>query len=68
MMSCDDSDKVIHVFCALKYRNGNDQEPLVPRLLHPWWHPAAIIPVDNASLSMPNVENHMIARVIAALT
>jgi triacylglycerol lipase len=50
------------------YRNGNDVVPLVPRLLHPWQHSAPVNDIGHASLPVPNVEDHMIDRVIVALT
>ncbi|CAG9263948.1 conserved hypothetical protein [Burkholderia diffusa] len=49
------------------YRNGADVVPLVPRLLHAWQHPAPLIGIGAPSLPVPNVEDHFIDRVIAAL-
>ncbi|QCP50138.1 lipase [Trinickia violacea] len=50
------------------YRNGEDVVPLVPRLLHPWQHPGPLTPIGTPSLPVPNVEDHFIERVIAALS
>ena len=50
------------------YRNGEDIVPLVPSLTHPWQHPAPLIQIGKASLPVPNVEDHMIERVIEALS
>ena len=50
------------------YRNGEDVVPLVPRVLHPWQHPGPLIEIGRPSLPVPNVEDHFIERVIAALT
>lgn len=49
------------------YRNGEDVVPLVPRLLHPWQHPAPLIEIGHAAWPVPNVEDHKLARVIQAL-
>ncbi|MEX3817308.1 lipase [Paraburkholderia sp. BR14262] len=49
------------------YRNGEDVVPLVPRVLHAWQHPAPVIPIGKASLPVPNVEDHFINHVVAAL-
>ncbi|KWO60436.1 lipase family protein [Burkholderia territorii] len=50
------------------YRHGEDVVPLVPRLLHSWQHPAPLIAIGTPSLPVPNVEDHFIERVIAALS
>lgn len=50
------------------YRNGEDVVPLVPRILHPWQHPAPIIAIGHASLPVPNVEDHKLGKVVEALT
>ncbi|KIP14694.1 lipase family protein [Burkholderia sp. MSHR3999] len=49
------------------YRNGEDVVPLVPRLLHPWQHPAPLVAIGKPSWPVPNVEDHFIERVIEAL-
>jgi len=49
------------------YRNGGDVVPLVPRLLHPWQHSSPLREIGNPPLIDPNVEDHFIERVIAAL-
>jgi hypothetical protein len=49
------------------YRNGEDLVPLVPRLLHVWQHPAELIAIGTPSEPLPNVTDHMIDNVIAAL-
>ncbi|WP_081061910.1 hypothetical protein [Burkholderia territorii] len=41
---------------------------LVPRLVHAWQHPAALIAIGTPSLPVPNVEDHFIERVIAPLS
>lgn len=48
-------------------QNGNDVVPMVPRLTRPWRHPAPLRAIGKATLPWPNVEDHEIARVIAAL-
>lgn len=50
------------------YRNGQDLVPLVPRLLHPWQHPAPLIEIGHAAWPVPNVEDHKLAHVIQALS
>lgn len=47
------------------YKNGND---VVPELPPDWVHAGAIQPIGRAVLPFPNVTDHAIARVIAALT
>jgi hypothetical protein len=49
------------------YRNGEDVVPLVPRLLEDWQHPGELQHIGHALLPVPNVQDHMIDRVIAAL-
>ncbi|MBP0589197.1 lipase [Paraburkholderia sp. LEh10] len=50
------------------YRNGLDIVPLVPpSLVHTWQHPAPLIAIGKPSLPVPNVADHSIDRVIAAL-
>jgi len=49
------------------YRNGYDVVPLVPRLLHPWQHPARLVAIGKPAIPVTNVEDHFIERVIAAL-
>ncbi|KVH51159.1 lipase [Burkholderia diffusa] len=50
------------------YRNGEDIVPLVPRLIYSWQHPAPLISIGVPSLPVPNVEDHFIEHVIAALS
>ena len=50
------------------YRNGLDVVTDVPRLLEDWQHPAPLQLIGHASVPFPNVEDHLIANVIAALT
>jgi triacylglycerol lipase len=47
------------------YKNGNDLVPDVP-----WggYHAAALNPIGKALLPIPNVQDHMMTRVIGALT
>ncbi|AOK33980.1 lipase family protein [Burkholderia cenocepacia] len=47
------------------YKNGND---IVPDLPLDWRHAGAIEPIGRPSLPFPNVMDHAIARVIAALS
>ncbi|RQV01117.1 lipase family protein [Burkholderia cenocepacia] len=47
------------------YKNGND---IVPELPPDWQHAGAIQPIGRATLPFPNITDHAIARVIAALT
>ena len=49
------------------FRNGEDVVPLVPRLVHDWQHPGPLQAIGKASLPIPNVEDHLIDNVIAAL-
>jgi predicted lipase len=49
------------------YRNGGDVVPLVPRLTHAWQHCADLTQIGSLDL-IPNVEDHMIDKVIAALS
>ncbi|ERJ35962.1 Glycerol dehydrogenase [Burkholderia sp. AU4i] len=46
------------------YKNGND---IVPDLPPDWHHAGAVQPIGRAALPFPNVTDHAIARVIAAL-
>ena len=47
------------------YKNGND---VVPELPLDWVHAGTIQPIGRAALPFPNVTDHAIARVIAALS
>jgi pimeloyl-ACP methyl ester carboxylesterase len=49
------------------YRNGNDVVPIVPRLLETWQHPSPLISIGVASAPFPNVEDHLIANVVASI-
>jgi len=49
------------------YRNGNDVVPIVPRLLEDWQHPGTLVTIGRPRLPFPNIEDHAIANVIAAL-
>ncbi|MDR5729332.1 MAG: lipase family protein [Terriglobia bacterium] len=46
------------------YRNGND---LVTDLPPDWQHAALLTPIGKPALPFPNIRDHMLARVIAAL-
>ena len=46
------------------YKNGDD---LVPDLPPDWQHAAPLIHIGTPSLPFPNVQDHMLARVISAL-
>lgn len=46
------------------YRNGND---LVTNLPPDWQHAALLTPIGKPALPFPNIHDHMLARVIAAL-
>lgn len=48
-------------------RNGQDVVPLVPRVLFPWRMPAELVAIGQASEPFPNVADHAMARVTAAL-
>ena len=48
-------------------QNGEDIVPMVPRLLEPWQHPAPLQHIGHAALPVPNVDDHLIEHVIAAL-
>jgi hypothetical protein len=56
-----------HGVQLLLTRNGNDVVTDVPRLLEPWQHPGLLTNIGHASQPLPNVVDHMIERVIAAL-
>lgn len=47
---------------------GNDVVPDVPRLLQPWQHAAPLHQIGRPALPFPNVEDHLMGRVLAALT
>lgn len=49
-------------------QNGNDIVPDVPRLLEPWQHPAPLHQIGQAMIPFPNVQDHSIGRVVAALS
>ena len=49
-------------------RNGEDVVPMVPRLLEPWQHAGPLLQIGRAELPIPNVQDHSIARVVAALS
>lgn len=69
-VSIDDTLATLFVAHSVRlhlYRHGEDVVPLVPRLVHAWQHPAPLIPIGTPSLPVPNVEDHFIDRVIAAL-
>lgn len=48
-------------------QKGNDVVPMVPRLTEDWQHPSPLVPIGKALLPFPNVEDHKIEGVIAAL-
>jgi hypothetical protein len=48
-------------------QNGNDLVPAVPRLTEKWQHAAPLQKIGRAALPFPNVQDHYIDRVIAAL-
>ena len=48
-------------------RKGNDVVPLVPRLIHPWQLPGQLTAIGHACEPIPNVQDHFIAGVLAAL-
>jgi len=48
-------------------QNGNDVVPDVPRLLEAWQHPAPLQRIGRAEFPFPNVNDHMMDRVVAAL-
>jgi hypothetical protein len=50
------------------YRNGLDVVPDVPRMLEDWQHPGPLTLIGHASVPFPNVEDHLMTHVIAALT
>ena len=56
-----------HGVPILMTRCGNDLVPMVPRLVHPWRHPAPLKPIGAAALPFPNVEDHLMARVVEAV-
>ena len=50
------------------YRNGEDLVPLVPDVIYSWQHPAELIKIGKPFIPFPNVQDHMIDRVIEALS
>jgi predicted lipase len=49
------------------YRQGFDVVPLVPRMIEPWQHPAPLTQIGEPAEPFPNVIDHMIERVVAAI-
>lgn len=49
-------------------QNGNDVVPDIPRLLEAWQHPAPLQCIGHPMAPFPNVHDHSIGRVIAALS
>jgi len=49
-------------------QNGEDIVPMIPRLLENWQHPGPIMKIGKPSAPFPNIEDHAIERIIAALT
>jgi len=49
-------------------QNGNDVVPDIPRLLEPWQHAAPLQCIGHPVAPFPNVQDHSIGRVIAALS
>lgn len=49
------------------YRNGLDIVPDVPRLLGPWQHAVPLTAIGKARHPFVNVEDHLMANVLAAL-
>ena len=47
--------------------HGLDVVPMVPRLLFPWQHPAALTAIGEPSEPFPNVSDHQMARVVDAV-
>lgn len=48
-------------------RNGEDVIPMVPRLYEDWQHPASLTSIGTPSEPWPNISDHYIDAVIAAL-
>ena len=48
-------------------RNGEDIVPMVPRLREPWQHAVPLLQIGHPELPIPNVQDHSIERVVAAL-
>lgn len=69
-VSCDGTLAALfaaHGVTLRLYQNGEDVVPMVPRLIEDWQHPAALLHIGHPIRPFPNVEDHMIDRVIAAL-
>ncbi len=52
------------------YRNGNDLVPLLPvgiRGIAEWQHPAPLTRIGTPLLPLPNVQDHLMVRVIAGI-
>lgn len=58
----------VHGVALTLTQNGNDVVPEVPRLCEAWQHPGPLQHIGRARLPFPNVDDHMIDRVVAALT
>lgn len=52
----------VHIF-----RCGQDIVPLVPRLLGAWQHPAPVTAIGKAKHAFPNIDDHLMTSVLAAL-
>lgn len=57
-----------HGVQLLLTQNGEDIVPMVPRVLDDWQHPAPLTRIGRAKFPFPNVDDHMIDRVVAALS
>ena len=49
------------------YQNGEDVVPMVPRIPGDWQHPAPLQRIGRARFPFPNVDDHLIDHVVAAL-
>ena len=56
-----------HGIQVLITRNGQDVVPIVPRLLQDWRHPWDVTHIGTATIPVPNVVDHEMARVLEAV-
>ncbi len=58
---------VAHGVSLFLTQNGEDVVPMVPRIPSAWQHPGQLQKIGKPSFPFPNVDDHMIDRVIEAL-
>lgn len=48
-------------------RNGEDVVPMIPRIMRDWQHPGPLMTFGKPAFPFPNVEDHLIGNVVAAI-